>query len=77
MVQHVINELLVHGWDLAKATGQPTAPATDLAEEALLVVHAWFGNPRQTPETWFAPQQPAPPGASAADRLAAYLGRVV
>ena len=30
-----INELLIHGWDLARATGQPDGLPDDLAEGAL------------------------------------------
>jgi uncharacterized protein (TIGR03086 family) len=76
-VQHVVNELLVHGWDLARATGQPTDLAPDVAERSLASWRNWLGTmPRPTGGP-FASEQPVPEGASAADRLAAYLGRAV
>lgn len=67
------NEMLVHSWDLARATGQPTDFSPDL-------VAAGFQFFRRAPiprgpGAPFAPEQPAPPGASDADRLAAFLGR--
>src|SRR5262249_10844077 len=75
MVQHVINELLAHGWDLARATGQGTDLAPEAARSALDVLRAWHGHAR--PGGRYAPPQPAPADANPADRLAAYLGRTV
>jgi uncharacterized protein (TIGR03086 family) len=77
LVQQLIIELLSHGWDLATATGQRTDLAPDVAEDALLVVQSWYRDQPRGPGNAFGPEQPAPVGASAADRLAAYLGRVV
>ena len=75
IVQHVIDELLIHGWDLARATGQPTDLPADLAETSLRNWQAWFAQwPRASGDN-FGPEQPVPADASAADRLAAYLGR--
>jgi uncharacterized protein (TIGR03086 family) len=75
LVHMRINEALVHGWDLARATGQPTdgLPA-DLAEQALALWQPVLGDRPRT-GTPFSDPQPAPPGAPAIDRLAAYLGR--
>ncbi len=78
IVRHVANELLVHGWDLARATGQRTDFAPDLAEASLADWQAWFDqHPRWRLGDLFRQEQPVPEGASAADRLAAYLGRAV
>jgi uncharacterized protein (TIGR03086 family) len=68
-------ELAVHSWDLAAATGQPR----DLDPD---VVAAADQTMRSRPLTRggsapFGSEQPAPPGASAADRLAAYAGREI
>jgi uncharacterized protein (TIGR03086 family) len=72
-------DTLVHGWDLAKATGQPTDIEPELAAALLAQVRpalpdAFRGQDGVAP---FGPEQPAPDGASNADRLAAFLGRRV
>lgn len=64
---------LVHGWDLARATGQDAAIPDDLAEAALGMVG---GN--LTPErrgTGFKPEITVPDGAAIQQKLLAYLGR--
>lgn len=71
-------DTLTHAWDLAKATGQSTDLDPDLATRVLasardLVPDAWRGD-EPLP---FRPERPAPDGATAADRLAAFLGRSV
>lgn len=69
-------ELLVHAWDLATATGQSTDLDPELADHLLAGVTTRLGDrPRRL--TPFADPQPVPDDASAADRLAAYLGRSV
>lgn len=69
-------ECLVHGWDLARATGQPADLPQDLAETELAFSRAQLTElpPGRTP---FAPPRPAPPDASAVEQLAAFLGRDV
>jgi uncharacterized protein (TIGR03086 family) len=71
-----VAELLVHAWDVARATGQPT----DLDPELSGRILEWWraalnGVPRDGMP--FAGERPAPPGATQADALAAYLGRSV
>ena len=72
----VLDELVVHGWDIAKATGQSTdfEPATVAAArsgyEQAPVLPRGEGKP-------FREEKPAPAGATDADRLAAFLGRTV
>lgn len=68
-----------HGWDLARALGQDTDLAPDLALALLDLakigaVDALRGS-EDDPEALFGPALEAPAGASAADRFAAYLGR--
>jgi uncharacterized protein (TIGR03086 family) len=77
LVQQLVIELVSHGWDLAKATGQATDLAPDVAEDALLVVRSWYRDQPRGSGNAFGPERPVPMGASAADRLAAYLGRTV
>lgn len=77
MVQHVVNELLAHGWDLARATGQSTDITPDLAEESLAIWREWSAHIPRSHGSPFGPEQAAPNGATAADRLAAFLGRKV
>lgn len=71
-----LNELLAHGWDVAAATGQSTDLEPELAESALAMWQARLGDVPRAGSP-FGPAQPAPDGATAADRLAAYLGRAV
>jgi uncharacterized protein (TIGR03086 family) len=67
-----------HGWDLAKATGQSTDLAPELAAGILAGVRASIPDAFRGPEgAPFGPQRSAPAGACAADELAAFLGRAV
>ncbi|MFF3544672.1 TIGR03086 family metal-binding protein [Streptomyces platensis] len=75
IVQQVVVELLAHGWDLARATGAPTGLAPEAAEETLAAARRIYGAAPRTEGSSFAPEHPAPPGAGATDRLAAFLGR--
>ncbi len=72
-------DAFTHGWDLARATGQPTDLDPHLAAELLARARAFIqpafrGDDGAKP---FGPQQPAPPNATNADALAAFLGRTV
>jgi uncharacterized protein (TIGR03086 family) len=72
-------EQFTHGWDLARATGQPTDLDPDLAAGLLAgarfaVLDAYRGPDGQA---LFGPAREAPAGAGPADQLAAFLGRVV
>lgn len=69
-----------HGWDLARATGQSTDLDADLAEQLLAQSRAMIPDAMRGPEDSpapFGPVQEAPEGATAADRLAAFLGRTI
>ncbi len=71
-------DTFVHAWDLAKATGQDTDLAPALAEQLLAGARASISDAVRGEEPMpFAAEQPCPEGASAADRLAAFLGRTV
>jgi uncharacterized protein (TIGR03086 family) len=66
---------LVHGWDLARATGQDENLDPELATQILAMVRQ-IGLPRGEGAP-FKPEQSAPAGATPEHRLAAYLGRNV
>ena len=69
-----INELLIHGWDLARAIGQPPGLPEDLAEGALKLWQTRLaGRPREGMP--FGVPQHVADDAPAIDRLAAFLGR--
>ena len=70
-----VNEMMVHGWDLAKATGQSTDLDPELAGECLEAFRALRASGRG--KGMFDDEQPAPAGATTADQLAAAAGRRV
>ncbi len=77
VVQHVVNELVAHCWDLARAMGVDTVILPDIAEQVLkswTVAYAELGNPPRSPATMDAPW-PVPEDAGPNARLAAFLGR--
>jgi uncharacterized protein (TIGR03086 family) len=63
-----------HAWDLAKATGQSTDLDPELAETVLGAVKSFVTADMRKPG-FFDEEKPAPADATAADRVAAYLGR--
>jgi uncharacterized protein (TIGR03086 family) len=69
-------EALVHGWDLARATGQRPSGDEAAAEQALAFTRPQLGRvpAERSP---FGPPQPVADDAPALDRLAACLGREV
>ncbi len=66
-------EHLVHGWDLAKATGQDTTIPDDLANEALELVTPMDAMLRMPGVC--GPKVEVPESASVTDRLVGFLGR--
>jgi uncharacterized protein (TIGR03086 family) len=71
-----LTEVLVHGWDLAQATGQQPLFPEDLAEQELEFTIGKLPDvpPDRRP---FGPPQPVADDAAAIDRLAACLGREI
>ena len=71
-------DTFTHAWDLAKATGQSTdldpALASQLLEQAKMAISDGFRGAEPMP---FGPKQDAGDDATAADRVAAFLGRSV
>jgi uncharacterized protein (TIGR03086 family) len=66
-------DIAVHGWDLAKATGQPADLDDDLANEVLMFARQTITDATRAPR--IGPEVTAAPDASATDRLVAFLGR--
>ena len=73
-----ITYTFTHAWDLAKATGQSTDLAPELAAGLLMGAKMAIPDAMRGAEPMpFAVEQTAPEGASNADKLAAFLGRTV
>ncbi|MGA5899599.1 TIGR03086 family metal-binding protein [Streptomyces venetus] len=70
-----VMETVTHTWDLSEALGRPLALDPELAESALTVGHRMLPDEQRDERTPFGSARPAPEGAGAYDRLAAWLGR--
>ena len=64
---------LLHGWDLARATGQDAAMPDGLAEAAYEMIHGRFTDHQR--RGVFGPEVPVADDAPPQDRLLAYTGR--
>jgi uncharacterized protein (TIGR03086 family) len=64
---------LVHGWDLATATGQDATMPDDLAGAAFAMIDGQLTDDRRAPG--FRPATPVPGDAGVQDKLIAYTGR--
>ena len=73
--RYVVLDGLVHGWDLARATGQPYDPPAAVVDAATAYAHEVL-DPYRDGDT-FADATEPPVGAGPMDRLAAYTGRRV
>lgn len=73
------SDTFTHAWDLAKATGQSTDLAPELAEALLAAARMSIPEAFRGPEgkAPFGSVTEAPTGATNADQLAAFLGRAV
>ncbi|QFG23434.1 TIGR03086 family metal-binding protein [Actinomadura sp. WMMB 499] len=71
-----LNEIVVHGWDVARATGQPYEAGTDEVEACLAFVGpAVEESGGAAIEGLFGPAVPVPDGTAPLDRLIAMTGR--
>jgi uncharacterized protein (TIGR03086 family) len=64
---------LLHGWDLAKATGQDATMPQGLPDAAYTMIHGRFTDEQR--KGVFKPALSVSPTASAQDKLLAYTGR--
>jgi len=70
------SDLLVHAWDLATATGQPTDLDPELAEYVLAFSKQMMSRPGlRGDDRPYGEEQPCGDGRPAADQVAAFLGR--
>jgi uncharacterized protein (TIGR03086 family) len=67
-------DILVHGWDLAQATGQPAALADPLAGHVLAFAHQALAEEEHRAGR-IGPAVAVPADAPVTDRLAGFLGR--
>ncbi len=72
----VADELAVHGWDVARATGQPYDCEPDLLEAARSFL-VQFASPDAPagPDVPFGPSRELPPSAPLLSRVVALAGR--
>lgn len=72
-------DTFTHVWDLAKAVGRNTDLAPELAGQLLAASKMSIQDGFRGPDgkAPFGPEQQAPPSASNADQLAAFLGRTI
>jgi uncharacterized protein (TIGR03086 family) len=71
-----LGETLVHGWDLARATGQPSPWDEEVVEGSLTQFRSWLP-PQRPPGSPYGDATALGEHAAPIDRLAAYLGRDV
>jgi uncharacterized protein (TIGR03086 family) len=67
------SDQLLHGWDLAKASGQDATMPQGLPEAAFDMIHGRFTDDQR--KGVFKPEVKVPNNASAQDKLLAYTGR--
>ncbi len=75
-IQVAMGEIFVHGWDLAKSTGQKVPPDQGVADA--LLSSEWpsmCADVRNGDPSVFAPEIHVPREAPAIDRLVGFLGR--
>jgi uncharacterized protein (TIGR03086 family) len=73
LVTFQAQDVFVHGWDIARATGADTTFDPELAEAMLALHHQTITGELRA--AFFAPVVPVPAGAPALDRLVGFLGR--
>jgi uncharacterized protein (TIGR03086 family) len=66
-------DALIHGWDVAQATGQDATMPDGLAQAAYTTIHGRFTDEQR--KGLFAPEVPVAGDATPQQRLLAYTGR--
>ncbi len=76
LARMLLADTVIHAWDLAKATGQPTdALDPDLCDAVVAWGRTVMRPEFRTPEAGFGPEIAISPDAPACDHLAAFYGR--
>jgi uncharacterized protein (TIGR03086 family) len=70
-----LNEVVVHGWDIATSSGQPYTCEADLLQAAYEFVQSSVANNPQGSPGLFGPPVPVPDDAPLLDRLIGLTGR--
>jgi uncharacterized protein (TIGR03086 family) len=70
-----VQEILTHGWDLARATGQPAELDPELASWVLAVAQRILPPEPRGGQIPFGPVVPVPPDVGVYAQLAGWLGR--
>ena len=70
-----LNEVLVHGWDLAAATGQPCSPDPAAVAACIEYGHEFAAAVPEGRDSIYGPVVPVPADAPALDRLLGLTGR--
>jgi uncharacterized protein (TIGR03086 family) len=74
--RYVAFDGLIHGWDLATATGQPYEPRPELLAEVDAFARSLL-QPEMRDGDTFAAEAPAPVDATPLERLVAFTGRIL
>lgn len=74
VTQLLADDIVVHGWDLAQATGQKVVWDQQLASDLLRFMREPFSDPAMRGDD-FGPAVDPPQDADAMTQLACYLGR--
>ena len=68
-------DILIHTWDLAKATGQSTTLDPEVCQTGLMLARMRLGEAPRPPGSRIGPEVVVAADAPVCDRFAAYLGR--
>lgn len=71
----MLGEYIVHGWDLAKATGQSWSPDEQAVTSAHEFLTTMVTPDSRGPGGWFGPEVEVPNDAPALDKLVGFAGR--
>lgn len=71
----ILSEYVVHGWDLARSTGQDWAPPEEAVTASLTFLQGMVTDEYRGPDGMFSAEVDVPDDAPALDRLVGFAGR--